>query len=310
LKKLFIAILLAFSLFVRAEEDRFDAASINKVQLEGVMGDGRNHPSLEVEDRDILSALILGTETDLSKLHHIDGEQRGKLEKLISSGTIGDPSLSFVSPAGLKVWLRGDAGITLNGTTISAWADQSGSGNHLIQNTAGNQPTYLASAKNSRPGVRFTVAGTTYMATANFSAALATPMVFIVYTQSQIVALNQEYLFDAGAGDRTQVNKNQSNRTAMYAGTVLNFNETYPLSWRIRVYAFNGASGKFYTNGSQTAAGNVGVQTMPNFVLGRYAGGSAYCEADVAEVLIYDSILSDADRATVESYLNRKYAIY
>jgi hypothetical protein len=238
---------------------------------------------------------------------------KGKSLHLRSPGFLGSIFVPIFDPttiAGLSLWVKGDTGITLNGSKVSAWADQSGNGKNLIQNTAGNQPTYLASAKNGKPGVRFTIAATSFMSTSNFASAIAHPMIFIVYTQTQVVAGNQEYVFDAGGGDRVQMNKNQNNRTAMYAGAQIQINETYPLSWRIRVCSFNGSSGAMYTNGVQNIAGNVGNQTMPNFVLGRWAGGSAYSEFDVAEILIYNSILSDSDRNNVEGYLNRRYAIF
>jgi len=51
------------------------------------------------------------------------------------------------TPAALvpHAWYRSDLGITLNGSNVAAWADQSGNGRHAIQTTAGNQPPYSAS---------------------------------------------------------------------------------------------------------------------------------------------------------------------
>jgi hypothetical protein len=61
------------------------------------------------------------------------------------------------SLSGCVLWLRADLGVTLNGSTVSAWADQSGTGNHASQGTAANQPTYSASSGpgGSRPGITF-----------------------------------------------------------------------------------------------------------------------------------------------------------
>lgn len=57
---------------------------------------------------------------------------------------------------GCKAWLRSDMGITLNGSTVSAWADQSGNGNGATQASAGLQPTYVtANGANGRPLLRF-----------------------------------------------------------------------------------------------------------------------------------------------------------
>lgn len=46
-----------------------------------------------------------------------------------------------LSPA---LWLRSDLGVTLNGSTVSAWADQSGNGRHFTQGTGAAQPNYDA----------------------------------------------------------------------------------------------------------------------------------------------------------------------
>lgn len=55
----------------------------------------------------------------------------------------------------MALWLRADRGITLNGSNVSAWADQSGGGNNVSQGTAGNQPAFNSSngSFNSKPSV-------------------------------------------------------------------------------------------------------------------------------------------------------------
>lgn len=57
----------------------------------------------------------------------------------------------------LKLWLRSDLGITLNGTTVSAWADQSGNELDFSWPTAAAQPTYTAidSNWNDKPSLSF-----------------------------------------------------------------------------------------------------------------------------------------------------------
>lgn len=56
----------------------------------------------------------------------------------------------------LLAWWRADIGLTLNGSTVSAWADQSGNGFHLTQATATAQPTLsLTGGPNSRPSLIF-----------------------------------------------------------------------------------------------------------------------------------------------------------
>jgi hypothetical protein len=58
--------------------------------------------------------------------------------------------------SGLTLWLKADAGITLSGTDVTAWDDQSGLGNGAA---ATGGPQFVASAINGLPGVDFGVAG-------------------------------------------------------------------------------------------------------------------------------------------------------
>jgi len=66
-------------------------------------------------------------------------------------------SFSPINISGCVLWLRADLGVTLNTTTVSAWADQSGNGNNFSQGTANKQPTFTASdaAINSQPVLDF-----------------------------------------------------------------------------------------------------------------------------------------------------------
>ena len=63
---------------------------------------------------------------------------------------------SAIEAADFATWYRADLGITLNGSTISAWADQSGNGRTASQATAANQPTYVSNGSvGSLPCARF-----------------------------------------------------------------------------------------------------------------------------------------------------------
>ena len=47
-----------------------------------------------------------------------------------------------------------------------------------------------------------------------------------------------------------------------------------------------------------------------NIGTSNYPGYEYYLKGDIAEIIVYDSALSDTNRQNVESYLNSKYAIY
>lgn len=73
---------------------------------------------------------------------------------------------------GLVLWLRGDLGVTLNTTRVSAWADQSGAGNHFTQAGAVVQPTFIASETDfptARPAVKFDITSSSLISGAVFA---------------------------------------------------------------------------------------------------------------------------------------------
>ncbi|MAN64455.1 MAG: hypothetical protein CMI60_21190 [Parvibaculum sp.] len=51
-------------------------------------------------------------------------------------------SFELTNLSGLKLWLKYDTGITLNGSSVSSWADQSGESNNAAQATSSRQPNY------------------------------------------------------------------------------------------------------------------------------------------------------------------------
>jgi hypothetical protein len=85
------------------------------------------------------------------------------------ANVIGEASVSVGSAftpkalPGLVYWLRSDLGITLNGSKVSGWADQSGNGNNFAQPTSAKQPAYSATSFGGLPGLGFVQASVNCM---------------------------------------------------------------------------------------------------------------------------------------------------
>jgi len=65
---------------------------------------------------------------------------------------------SFLPSAitGLRFWVSADAGVTTDGADlVSAWDDQSGQANHALQATGTNQPKWYDNILNGKPIIRF-----------------------------------------------------------------------------------------------------------------------------------------------------------
>ncbi|RMG39225.1 MAG: hypothetical protein D6732_04395, partial [Methanobacteriota archaeon] len=70
----------------------------------------------------------------------------------------------------LKLWLKADAGVTLSGSNVSDWADQSGNANDATQSNAADQPLFVSSSMNGQPALQFSddiMSGTNILASDN-----------------------------------------------------------------------------------------------------------------------------------------------
>src|SRR5260221_2651489 len=67
------------------------------------------------------------------------------------------------SLTGLLAWYKADAGVTLSGSNVTQWNDQTSNGYNLTPST--NPPTFSATGFNSKQGITFTNAGTLNLGT-------------------------------------------------------------------------------------------------------------------------------------------------
>ena len=71
--------------------------------------------------------------------------------------SITTPATGATLPlTGLKMWLRGDFGVTADGNNrVSNWLDESGTGNSATQSSTGNQPITVGNAMYGKPALHF-----------------------------------------------------------------------------------------------------------------------------------------------------------
>src|SRR5882672_2605194 len=89
----------------------------------------------------------------------------GRAVALSRNAVSGRATLGIWAPtefANCEMWYRADLGVTLNGATVSAIADQSGHSRTLSQATPSLQPTFTATtaAYGGRPTMLFDGVGT------------------------------------------------------------------------------------------------------------------------------------------------------
>lgn len=204
-----------------------------------------------------------------------------------SSTTLAPPSTNQVA------WFRFNLG-----QTVSQWTDQSGNANHLLQASAGNQPT-LAS------GI-YTFNGTTqFMTCAPFT--LNQPIT--VYLRArQISWVNNTYIFDGNTVNvMALVPTSASPTIGQYSGGFANLDSDWLVDSNFYSVAtvWSGASSLIKVGSNAAVSGqNPGTNAAGGFALAAKIDGSGGANIAVKEVIIY-SVAHDATTiASVISYLN------
>ena len=225
----------------------------------------------------------------------------------------------------LKLWLKADTGITLNGGDVAAWADQSGNGTHVTQGTGANQPAYQATGFNGLPTVNFTAAnadvlrsGATAMTLGN-----ATASFFVV---GQMLTGTLSYgraLSFLGPGDTVDyadpgsasciIRDDVANAFITYAGGATRCTAvalSLATNYRIGMI-YGGASVTPYLN---NVAGTPGAYSTAFDATGKIGvGGDANTGSNwagpISEVVITNTALSSGDRLSLDNYFKTKWGL-
>ena len=235
---------------------------------------------------------------------------------------------------GLSLWLKADAGVTLSGSNVTAWADRSGNGRNATPNDPTNKPLFNASDKNGKPTISLTSMSDdierVFTISSNPLGASGSTAFSVQYVEDVCdVGNDNGALFgNFGAtinGDpQTQTHYPYGPDCFVYdsfATTLRKEALTSPASisdaWSI--YSVHSTSGEWknYVNGalmhsdsSNTYNNSIGGNDTTLYIGKQTGEGSFALKGKVAEVILYNLVLTAAERQQVEAYLNDKYAVY
>lgn len=219
---------------------------------------------------------------------------------------------SVFTPAtisGCVMWVRADLGITLNAGNVSAWADQSGAGNHATQGTGVQQPAYIndGSGQGGRALVRFT--GTTLLAHA-LTLAAAGSTIFLV-AKSTVAAYSRA--ISVGLGGVRIYGQMSSSAWGIYvAGDVVSTqNSTSAVKGLMVVARASNDIDLRTRSGGATVLDNVtpaGTHDGQSGAIGNEPGGTTPF-GDIYEVAVYSNAISGANATLLEGYATTRYGI-
>lgn len=220
-----------------------------------------------------------------------------------------------------KLWLRGDIGVVLNGSAVAQWSDLSGLGNHYTQATAINQPAYVASNINGRPGLRFDgatsklagpTAGLVLSTTTGYWFAVVRPIAIVL--NSATVYANDAITSDTGADFGLALRSGQGvsayNYSGSYASTAyqaVTVGTPYVVGWDHQ----GGQLTCWLGSGGAYTSQSVASGTTASFGVTQIGScqGIRYANMDVAEIVAGKAALTASDRARLLTYLSARYAL-
>lgn len=213
------------------------------------------------------------------------------------------------SITGCVMWLDAAdlTSMTLSGANVSQWTDKSGSGNSVTQASSGSQPT-TGGTLNGLNTLYFTGKTMTYT-----GISVSAQTVFCIYLNNTFtpygepVAVGPFAFFYAAPSNNVGIG-----RTGVTDEVLANWSTNSLTTNKYTIYGgtvsvSGSTTSVLYFNGTQVASTTVSSSGgSVRYNIGHYASGTT---GYLAEVLIYNSVLNQTNRQTVESYLTQKWGL-
>ena len=238
---------------------------------------------------------------------------------LIDSGALRPWRPTMTS--GLQWWFAADhiSGVAAGGA-VSAWNDSSGNAYNLAQGTGSLQPTWQTNIINGKPIVRFD--GSDYLPTASSFTINDTLSVIVVYASAiatRTVLIGQENTANAfhlqvdvlGSGN------SQGGFGAIIPGVfVCNAQGARRTTGTFTIFCYTrngaGATHAVYENGLPLTLNNNNTNSYSadgTKGLGRRGSGSESFNGDLAELMLWNVVISAETLRKAHLYLARKYGL-
>jgi hypothetical protein len=190
---------------------------------------------------------------------------------------------------------------------VSAWSDQSGNGNNVLQATSANQPGYTVNDISwaGRPSLAF--GGTQWLAAGATLPNLAQPST--IYAMCLLTSNGTPQWAYDGQTARCAILWNGTPVWTTFAGTSLIGTTAASRAASVTASIFNGASSQFFQNNSATnlEAGNPGAANLQGVVIGAATNFSSAITGSYAEFVAYAGAHTAAQRALIFRYAAARY---
>ena len=235
--------------------------------------------------------------------------------KQVSTSTNTFTNTTF---SGMSLWLDAadplNTGSALaNNTAITTWYDKSGAGRNYTQSTAASKPNYTTMT-NGKYGLNF--ASSKFMTTSSNYFSPAKYTIFAIGYSSNAGfsrILQQDYYLLFGANSGLFLNSVGNSASNNWNDLTNTGTSVSGISLMVGTNNNTGSGVLSYVNGASAGAAKNG-STSTNFTnptIGYLPGngGSQYWNGFIAELIVYNSVLTTPQRQFVEGYLSWKWAL-
>jgi len=196
----------------------------------------------------------------------------------------------------LKMWTRFNQGITVTGSGVSQWDDQSGNGNHLKQAVDSKRPT-------KQPDGAILCNGIDNLLKADAFTFNQPEEIFILARQTTWAGSDR--FFDGNALNSGTLQKfTATPQLRIFAGGVVGNISLTLAEWGVVTVVFNGASSLLQLNNDAPVTGDAGLSNMGGFTLGASGGDTDHAYVEFKEVIAVDTTLDAATRTQIIAYLS------
>lgn len=238
--------------------------------------------------------------------------------------------------SGLQLWLdasdpNGNGTVPTNGATLSSWRDKSGFNRHTSISSSGSgftSPAYYSNQINGKSVIRFTrtsrTVGAGYLSALDIRA-ITNPNITILTVYKQGTHQEDQAVWgcDDGNWDRfffsTRTATPQNGSVSIGPGGVTTVDiagagQLGALQCLTAVYSKAGGTNgsAIYLNGNRIAGftdnTTMGTDALASIRIG-LDGDDNYFNGDIAEMIVYNRVLTACEITQVNRYLNQKYGV-
>jgi hypothetical protein len=230
----------------------------------------------------------------------------------------------------IALWLDASQLVLSDGAAVATWPDLTTNGRNATQAIVVNQPVYTIPVFSNNGVVRFN--GTSQFMAGSLGASFNAPFTLLAvgrFAQDNQGADDNDYIFDLGSpgpgtpGTKASISRRRNNDvitrtnryysfqggTPQYGPEIINSTRLHAFG---AIYQLRSPYHQLYFNGalSFSAPGNLAVNSNGAYHLGRLNNTTDvnyFLNGDIAEIIIYNSVLSSTQIRIIQAYLSSKW---